>query len=77
MRDSNNRHRPLRTALLALGLLAGTCAAGCQVDVGGQVLPSPWYMGDDVQYFPTGPEFKHAQEAAVLKQAAQEQSLRQ
>ena len=40
---------------------------GCQVDVGGQTLPSPYYMYDDIQYFPPGPEFKLSQEAAAMK----------
>ena len=76
MRDSNYRHWPLRVVLLGLGLLAITCATGCQVDVGGQVLPSPYYMSDDIQYFPTGPEFKHAGEAAAMREHAQEEALR-
>ena len=33
----------------------------------GQTLPSPWYMADDIQYFPPGPEFKLAREAAAMK----------
>ncbi len=49
-----------------LGLLATT---GCQIDVGGQTLPSPYYLSDDVQYFAPGPEFKLAREAAALKAA--------
>ena len=40
---------------------------GCQVDVGGQTLPSPYYLTDDVQYFPRGPEFKLTNEAAAMK----------
>lgn len=58
-----------RTRRLALGvgcaLLAGT--SGCQVDVGGQTLPSPYYQEDDVQYFPAGPEFKLSNEAAAMR----------
>lgn len=53
-------------AAIALGL-AATCASGCQVSIGGQTLPSPYYMSDDVQYFPKGPEFKLAREAAQLE----------
>lgn len=30
---------------------------GCQTTVGGQTLPSGYYLRDDVQYFPAGPEF--------------------
>ncbi len=40
---------------------------GCQVDVGGQTLPSAYYLQDDVQYFPAGPEFKLSREAAAQK----------
>ena len=47
---------------LASGLIllaaAGTAGlAGCQTTVGGQTLPSGYYLRDDVQYFPSGPEF--------------------
>ncbi|MEM7479317.1 MAG: hypothetical protein AAF483_30400 [Planctomycetota bacterium] len=45
---------------------------GCQVSVAGQTLPSPYYLYDDVQYFPTGPENKLANEtAAIEKQRAE------
>jgi len=40
---------------------------GCQVDIGGQTLPSPYYQQDDIQYFPPGPEFKLSREAAAQK----------
>jgi hypothetical protein len=58
--------------LLAGGLLACVAASGCQVDVGGQTLPSPYHLSDDVQYFQPGPEFKLAREAAAMKEAAQQ-----
>ncbi len=45
-------------------------ALGCQVDVGGQTLPSPYYTDDDVQYFPPGNEFYLANEAAALEARA-------
>lgn len=57
----------------ALGFLALGSLTGCQVDVGGQTLPSPYYLQDDIQYFPAGPEFKLPQEAAALKAEADEQ----
>lgn len=69
--------RPLRTILAGLGLLAAVSLTGCQVDIGGQTLPSPYYMSDDVQYFAPGPEFKLAREAAALKAAREEQALQQ
>lgn len=66
------------TQATAIALLAGTClfgATGCQVSMNGQTLPSPYYLQDDVQYFPSGPEFKLSREAAALK-AAQAQEKR-
>ena len=45
----------------------GTGLTGCQVDVGGQTLPSAYYLQDDIQYFPAGPEFKLSKEAAAQK----------
>ena len=64
----------------ALALLVGTSligTTGCQVSMNGQTLPSPWYLQDDVQYYPAGPEFKLSREASALKAArAQEKSNR-
>jgi hypothetical protein len=57
----------LLAGMLAVGLITATC--GCQVEMGGQTLPSPYYMQDDVQYFAPGPEFRLAREAAALKAA--------
>lgn len=64
-----------RTMLSGLGLLALLGATGCQVDIGGQTLPSPYWQTDDVQYFPPGPEFKLSREAAAMK-AFQDEQLR-
>lgn len=52
---------------LAALTVAGLSLTGCQVDVGGQTLPSAYYLQDDIQYFPAGPEFKLSKEAAALK----------
>jgi hypothetical protein len=62
--------------LLGLGLAGALGATGCQVEVGGQTLPSPYYLQDDVQYYPPGPEFKLAREAAAMRERAQEEALR-
>ena len=35
--------------------------------MGGQTLPSAYYLQDDIQYFPAGPEFKLSKEAAAQK----------
>ena len=58
-------------------VLASVASTGCQVDVGGQTLPSPYYIYDDVQYFAPGPEFKLSNEAAALKAARAQQALDQ
>jgi hypothetical protein len=63
-------------ALLALGTLFGiSTSTGCQVSVAGQTLPSAYYLYDDVQYFPAGPENKLANETASLKKAREEAKL--
>ncbi|MCX7419779.1 MAG: hypothetical protein NT013_09615 [Planctomycetia bacterium] len=48
-------------------------AVGCQTTVGGQALPSAYYLHDDVQYFPAGPEFKLTQQVQALEQYKLEQ----
>jgi hypothetical protein len=74
MMGSFKLRHPLRTLLLGVGLLAGVGLTGCQSDFGGQTLPSPYYIYDDVQYFPPGSEFKLAKEAAAQKAYNQEQA---
>lgn len=62
---------PSWTALSAsLMLLASVASTGCQVEVGGQSLPSAYYQSDDIQYYPPGSEFKLAREAAAMKEQA-------
>jgi len=56
--------------LFSVSLLC--CATGCQIDVGGQILPSGYYLSDDVQYFAPGPEFVLSNEAAAQKEFAAE-----
>ena len=73
MTGFSSRWRPLRTLLLGLALLASVGLTGCQVVTGGQTLPSPYYMTDDVQYYAPGPEFKLAREAAAQKAYSQDQ----
>ncbi|HUY33235.1 MAG TPA: hypothetical protein VMV69_10680 [Pirellulales bacterium] len=69
MRKSKGRRHPRRRLLGGLGTLALLGATGCQVDIGGQTLPSPYWQTDDVQYFAPGPEFKLSREAAAMKAA--------
>ncbi len=75
-----NRKASLRrtSRRIVLTLTAGCClvgATGCQVSLNGQTLPSPYYLQDDVQYFPSGPEFKLPREAAALRAARAEEKL--
>ena len=66
-----------RLALLASGLLA-VAAAGCQTSVGGQTMPSAYYLRDDVQYFPAGPEDKlHNVRRALEEYKLNRQALQQ
>ncbi|MAT68407.1 MAG: hypothetical protein CMJ58_02685 [Planctomycetaceae bacterium] len=59
-----------RLPLAAGALLAACClgVTGCQIDVAGQTLPSPYHLEDDVQFYAPGPEFKLAREAAALEE---------
>jgi len=63
----------LRVAVLGVALVLLGVTTGCQVDIGGQTLPSPYWFSDDVQYFAPGPEFKLAREAAAMAEAAEAQ----
>jgi hypothetical protein len=62
-----NSQRAMKNLLGSLGIIAALTATGCQVDIGGQLHPSPYYLSDDVQYFPAGSEFKLSNEAAQMK----------
>ncbi len=74
--SQHKTHATSTAALLALGTMLSLAAStGCQVSVAGQTLPSPYYLYDDVQYFPTGPENKLANETAALKKAREEAKL--
>ncbi len=59
----------LGRVVCGLSLALTVFATGCQSEYGGQLLPSPYWQTDDVQYFPPGPEFKLSREAAALAAA--------
>lgn len=69
-----------RLWVLVCGLGLPTLSSGClapylQSVVGGQTLPSAYYLDDDVQYFPTGPETKLANQIrAIERYKAERQS---
>jgi hypothetical protein len=56
-------------ALSALGLGWIMASVGCQVEYAGMTLPSGRYMHDDVQYFPSGPDFPWANTQAASQRA--------
>jgi hypothetical protein len=64
----------LCVAAASVGFMA--LSTGCQVHVAGQTLPSAYYLEDDVQYFPAGPENKLANETAALKASREEYKAR-
>ena len=49
-------------AVAALGL------TGCQASMAGQTLPSPYYLRDDVQFFPAGPEFQYSNQVQAIEE---------
>ncbi len=71
--SKNKQNSVWKYAFLGLLLVGGLApSVGCQVSVAGQTLPSPYYLHDDVQYFPAGPENKIANETAAIKAARAE-----
>jgi len=66
--SSSQLSRGLAAFFSVLVMLVSLVSTGCQSDIAGQTLPSPYYLSDDVQYYAPGPEFKLAREAAALKE---------
>jgi hypothetical protein len=59
-------------AALLLLWPAAIALTGCQVEMGGVTLPSPYYLTDDVQYYAPAPsEFKLSREAAAMQEQAE------
>ena len=55
-------------AVLAGGSLASLGLTGCQASMAGQTLPSPYYLRDDVQFFPAGPEFQFPNQVQAIEE---------
>jgi hypothetical protein len=71
MSSSTFKHTS-RWALAAVVTMPALAAlTGCQVELAGQTLPSPYYLTDDFQYYAPGPEFKLAREAAALQEQSE------
>lgn len=68
---TNAINAPVFRRLAAGAVLAlAASATGCTVDTGGQTLPSPFWLQDDVQYYAPGPEFLLSREAAEMRNYA-------
>lgn len=65
-RGATSRRVALWSALAVGGVLP---SVGCQVEYAGMTLPSGKYMHDDVQYFPSGPDFPWANTQAATQRA--------
>jgi hypothetical protein len=65
-RASTSRRVAVWSALAIGGILP---SVGCQVEYAGMTLPSGRYMHDDVQYFPSGPDFPWANTQAATQRA--------
>ena len=65
-RGSTRRRMALWSALAIGSILP---SVGCQVEYAGMTLPSGRYMHDDVQYFPSGPDFPWANTQAATQRA--------
>jgi hypothetical protein len=65
-RGSTRRRVALWSALLTGSILP---SVGCQVEYAGMTLPSGRYMHDDVQYFPSAPDFPWANTQAASQRA--------
>ena len=72
----NNRTAKRFTAFALIAAFCLCSSTGCQMSINGQTLPSAYYLQDDVQYFPSGPEFKLPREAAALRAARAEEKLK-
>lgn len=71
MKETKGR-MALVVAVLAALLVAPF--AGCQVTRNGQTLPSPYYLGDDIQYHPSGTEFQYQQEVDYMNKVNAERA---
>ena len=64
--------RPGLVLSLFAAMALSSLATGCQTTIGGQTLPSPDYLTDDVQYFPAGPEFKLTNQVEAARKQTEE-----
>lgn len=75
MKTTAGRSRILLSFMASLA--SSAIFTGCQTTIGGQTLPSPDYLTDDVQYFPAGPEFKLTNQVEAMRKYEVEQKKAQ
>ena len=63
--------------LVALGVACLSLMSGCQLTQNGQTLPSPWYLDNEIQYFPAGNEFQFQGEVDRIKREQVNRQLSQ
>ena len=64
-----NRNTLGKTTLLVIvGMFVSGGLVGCQTQMGGQTLPSAYYLRDDVQFFPAGPETQLPNQRRALEE---------
>jgi hypothetical protein len=49
-------------------LLGAFSSIGCTVHTNGMTLPSPQWVNQRVQYFPSGPQYPLSKEASMMKE---------
>ena len=65
---TRNANKCWRGLMLTGCLMLSALSTGCwQTTISGQTLPSAYYLDDDVQYFPTGPEQKLANQIRAME----------
>jgi hypothetical protein len=65
---SNKNHRLALRLCTVIAFTGLGLFTGCQSQIGGQTLPSPHYLTDDVQYFAPTSQMKLQKEAAVMQE---------
>jgi hypothetical protein len=69
MSQTNSKRSTSRKLALLAVWPAALLLTGCQVEMAGQTLPSPYYLTDDIQYYAPAPsEFKLSREAAAIQE---------
>ncbi|MDO5553278.1 MAG: hypothetical protein Q4G68_05915 [Planctomycetia bacterium] len=62
--------------IFAALMMAGAAAlVGCQLTQNGQTLPSPYYLENQIQYFPAGTEFQYQKEVDQMNKERAERDL--